>query len=102
MTMMNIWLRMIDDLSMDAKFYDFAERDRQTEQWTDGATDGQRHRLIGMRWTHPKMQAKSAVLKPFYCRGTLCYGKIFMLSTQVRGAVKDKGVVIRKWNPPAI
>ena len=41
MTMMNIWLRMIDDLSMDAKFHDFAERDRQTEQWTDGAMDGQ-------------------------------------------------------------
>ena len=76
--------------------------DGRTEQWTDGATDGQRHWLIEMRWTHPKMQAKSAVLKPFYCRGTLCYGKIFMLSTQVRGAVKDKGVVIRKWNPPAV
>ena len=40
MMMMNIWLRMIDDLSMDAKFHDFAERDRQTEQWTDGAMDG--------------------------------------------------------------
>ena len=31
---------MIDDLSMDAKFHDFAERDRQTDQWTDGAMDG--------------------------------------------------------------
>ena len=40
MMMINIWLRMIDDLSMDAKFHDFAERDRQTDQWTDGAMDG--------------------------------------------------------------
>ena len=38
--MINIWLRMIDDHSMDAKFHDLAERDRQTERQTDGAMDG--------------------------------------------------------------
>ena len=42
---MYIWLRMIDDASMDAKFDDFAKRDGRTEQRTDrardGATDGQ-------------------------------------------------------------
>ena len=35
-------------LSMDPKFERFAKRDGQT----DGQPD--RHRLIGMRWTHPK------------------------------------------------
>ena len=33
--MMNIWLLMIDDASMDTKFDDFAKRDGRT----DGATD---------------------------------------------------------------
>ena len=29
--MINIWLRMIDDLSMEAKFHDFAKRDGRTD-----------------------------------------------------------------------
>ena len=41
---------------MDAKFDDFGKRDGQTDQRTNGSTDGQTHRLNGMRWTHPKTQ----------------------------------------------
>ena len=38
--MINILLLMIDDVSMDTKFDDFAKRDGRTERRTDGATDG--------------------------------------------------------------
>ena len=31
MVMINVWLRMIDDLSMEAKFHDFAKRDGRTD-----------------------------------------------------------------------
>ena len=67
----------MDDSSMDAKFDDFAKRDGRTERrterrmdgatdgWSDGRKDRQTHRLIGMRWTHPKTRpiAISRVLR---------------------------------------
>ena len=60
----NICLLMIEDASMDTKFDDSAKSDGATDRFsrdlangyggTDGRTDGQTQRLIGMRWTHPK------------------------------------------------
>ena len=42
------------EASMDAKFDNFAKRDGPTDRRSDGQTERQTQRLIGMRWTHPK------------------------------------------------
>ena len=48
---------MIEDVSLDTKYDDFAKR--------DGATKQQTQPLIGMQWTHPKTRpiAISRVLR---------------------------------------
>ena len=55
---MYVWLRMIDDASMVAKYDDFAKRDGRTERRTDGRTDTPAYRDVR---THLKTRVARAL-----------------------------------------